>query len=270
MKKKIVIVSVILALISTGIVLCLKEDEGKERLLGEYENILSYIVDGEASSEKPSKDLYIVNKIICDSGSNIIWDNINWEVSFTKLESTDKCKVEFISKDSSSTDGRIVNIGEGKEYVDSYSKTTVDKGTIKFYPKSGYEIKSVSGCSNGKVENGELVVSNVTGNQTCNVVVEKGLGNFAKQILADNPTVSTRDSFTSIFTENTPNTLYKATGEDGETDVYYFAGGETESLKINNWVKFGQDKDGNNLYWRIIRTNADGGCLLYTSDAADD
>ena len=42
------------------------------------------------------------------------------------------------------------------------------------------------------------------------------------QLLEDNPTVSERKDFTSPFTTNTANTLYKA--KEDNTDVYYFAG----------------------------------------------
>ena len=85
------------------------------------------------------------------------------------------------------------------------------------------------------------------------------------KLLEDNPTISERTDFSTAFTTNTANTLYKAT-ENG-TDVYYFAGQDTASTPINNWVKFG------GFYWRIIRTNADGSIrLLYhgTSTAATD
>ena len=86
-----------------------------------------------------------------------------------------------------------------------------------------------------------------------------------EQLFKDNPTISTRTDFSTPFTTNTVNTLYKAT-ENG-TDVYYFAGQDTASTPINNWVKFG------GFYWRIIRTNADGSIrLLYhgTSTTATD
>ena len=61
---------------------------------------------------------------------------------------------------------------------------------------------------------------------------------LANQLLNDNPTIGTRSDFSTPFTTNTANTLYKAT-ENG-TDVYYFAGKDTESTPINNWVKFGK------------------------------
>ena len=82
------------------------------------------------------------------------------------------------------------------------------------------------------------------------------------KLLEDNPTISTRTDFSTPFTTNTANTLYKAT-ENG-TDVYYFAGQDTTSTSINNWIKFGKNSSNQDLYWRIIRTNSDGSIrLLY-------
>ena len=82
-----------------------------------------------------------------------------------------------------------------------------------------------------------------------------------EQILADNPTRSTRTTFTA-FTENTTGTLFTATekiGINAEKEVYYYAGNTT-----NNWVKFA------NSYWRIIRTNHDGSIkLLYAGTSPD-
>ena len=63
-------------------------------------------------------------------------------------------------------------------------------------------------------------------------------GTLSEAIMYYNPTISTRTDFSTPFTTNTANTLYKAT-ENG-TDVYYFAGQDTESTPINNWVKFGK------------------------------
>ena len=50
--------------------------------------------------------------------------------------------------------------------------------------------------------------------------------------------------------------------------MYYFAGNATD-----NWVKFGKNSSGADLFWKIISTNADGGIrLLYhsTSPTAQD
>ncbi len=86
------------------------------------------------------------------------------------------------------------------------------------------------------------------------------------QLLADKSTVLTRTDFSTAFTTTNTKTLYTAR-EDGTT-VYYFAGNATD-----NWVKFGKNASNQDLYWRIIRTNSDGGVrLLYhgTSTTATD
>ena len=111
----------------------------------------------------------------------------------------------------------------------------------------------------GKILSGQIIIDEYT------------IPTLANQLLADNPTISTRTDFSTPFTTNTANILYKAT-ENG-TDVYYFAGQDTESTPINNWVKFGKNSSNQDLYWRIIRTNSDGSIrLLYhgTSTTATD
>ena len=54
------------------------------------------------------------------------------------------------------------------------------------------------------------------------IFIEKSIPTLASKLLEDNPTISTRTDFGTVFTTNTANTLYKAT-ENG-TEVYYFAG----------------------------------------------
>ena len=86
------------------------------------------------------------------------------------------------------------------------------------------------------------------------------------QLLSDKSTVLTRTDFSTALTTNNTKTLYTST-EDSKT-VYYFARNATD-----NWVKFGKNASNQDLYWRIIRTNSDGGVrLLYhgTSTTATD
>ena len=84
------------------------------------------------------------------------------------------------------------------------------------------------------------------------------------QILKDNPTISERKDFATLFTETTTGTLFTSTESitgitDSPKEVYYYAGNTT-----NNWVKFAS------LYWRIIRTNHDGSIrLLYVGTSHD-
>ena len=91
------------------------------------------------------------------------------------------------------------------------------------------------------------------------------------QILADNPTRSTRSNnnngtndFATPLTATTTGTLFTSTESitgitDTPKEVYYYAGNTT-----NNWVKFA------NIYWRIIRTNHDSSIrLLYVGTSHD-
>ena len=83
------------------------------------------------------------------------------------------------------------------------------------------------------------------------------------QILKDNPTRGTRDTYDSVFTSDTTGTLFTATEKNvhntTDTTVYYYAGNTTK-----NWVKFA------GYYWRIIRTNADGSIrMLYSGTSHD-
>ena len=67
------------------------------------------------------------------------------------------------------------------------------------------------------------------------------------KLMADNPTIGTRTTFTA-FTETNKGTLYKATEQIGTNpvkDVYYFAGDAK-----NNWVKFGKTTESSCTYKR--------------------
>ena len=88
-------------------------------------------------------------------------------------------------------------------------------------------------------------------------------GTLGYQIMGDNPTRNTRDTYDSVFTNNTKGTLFTATEKNvhntTDTTVYYYAGNTTK-----NWVKFAD------YYWRIIRTNADGSIrMLYSGTSHD-
>ena len=110
------------------------------------------------------------------------------------------------------------------------------------------------------VSGSTLKFSNVQKGTICSVYdASKGesLATLYDKLLADKTTRPDRGSFSSVLTTDNTNTLYTST-EDSKT-VYYFAGNATD-----NWVKFGKNESNQDLYWRIIRTNSDGGVrLLY-------
>ena len=104
-----------------------------------------------------------------------------------------------------------------------------------------------------------MTISNITADKSCKVTFVVYVPTLKDKLLADNPTILTRADFSQVFINKNTRTLYKANGNltEGGKDVYYFAGNAQ-----NNWIKFGKDQDGADLYWRIIRTNEDGGVRL--------
>ena len=131
---------------------------------------------------------------------------------------------------------------------------------------------------------------------------------LAEKLIKQNPTISARTDFSTTYTETNTGTLFKSTESiagSAAKDVYYFAGDAK-----NNWVKFGTYKingpirgyssststsyreyvsmeectsassynyncsyawsPGDDIYWRIIRTNADGSVrILYSGTSPD-
>ena len=148
--------------------------------------------------------------------------------------------------------------------VNAPSSVIINSGssyTFTLTVGDGYEYESVTGC-NGTYDTStnKLTVSNVTSSTTCQVNFKEHVPYLYSTILEDNPNVSTRSSFSSIFTtSNNGSTIYRATGQDNKT-TYYFAGQVT-----NNYVKFA------NKYWRIVRINEDNSVrLIYAGTSASD
>ena len=148
--------------------------------------------------------------------------------------------------------------------VNAPSSVIINSGgsyTFTLTVGDGYEYESVTGC-NGTYDTGtnKLTVSNVTTSTTCQVNFKEHVPYLYSTILEDNPNVSTRSSFSAIFTtSNNGNTIYKASGQGGK-DTYYFAGQVT-----NNYVYFA------NKYWRIVRINEDNSVrLIYAGTSASD
>ena len=225
----------------------------------QMKEMLSYTIDGNSTSSMPTKGSgYKVKSITCKNGSILSWDNDNWLLEVEKLESEDLCNIDFTTGTGSYTVTAVPSIAGS---LDSTSKTTTDNGQVTFY--TDLAIDSVSGCTN-EISDGKVIVKNVTSNTTCNINVSY-MKLYAK-LLSDKSTVLTRTDFNKVLTNDNTNTLYTST-EESKT-VYYFAGNATD-----NWVKFGKNASNQDLYWRIIRTNSDGGVrLLYhgTSTTATD
>ena len=126
-----------------------------------------------------------------------------------------------------------VQKGNSVEFTLTPSDTSVTLDKLNITCLSG-TVPTVSGNT--------LTISNVQKNEFCQVYSTPTL---LSQILKDNPSRRTRDTFTA-FTENTTGTLFTATekiGTNAVKDVYYYAGNTT-----NNWVKFGKTTESSCTY----------------------
>ena len=101
----------------------------------------------------------------------------------------------------------------------------------------------------------------LTGDGTWNNVFEVEKKGY-EIILANNTVNETTPDFSKVTTASEKG-LYKADDDYTATTgmkSYYFRGAVD-----NNWVKFGKDSTGKDIYWRIIRINGDGSIrMIYT------
>ena len=158
-------------------------------------------------------------------------------------------------------DGKAIILLAQNKYL-SKTNTTGDAYTLKIWLSYDGSVDQTSLL--GGNFSAHIYAQGNSGN-TCPGSIETKYTLYAK-LLADKTTRPDRSSFSSVLTKDNTKTLYTST-ENGTT-VYYFAGNATD-----NWVKFGKNASNKDLYWRIIRTNSDGGVkLLYhgTSTTATD
>ena len=208
-----------------------------------------------------SADLKIV---FTDTDGNIEESNITpgWSNSKTftvKNESNGTYKYDIIIKD-------LINTFKTYKYL-MYKITSTDGGYnmtgYSYLPKANtkedvalaYEISIDKGKTHTytveiKYVNDEAVDQSIDMGQSLSGTIyirefTKPTMKLTDKLMADNPTIGTRTTFTA-FTETNTGTLYKATEQIGTNpvkDVYYFAGDAK-----NNWVKFGKTKESSCTY----------------------
>ena len=208
-----------------------------------------------------SADLKIV---FTDTDGNIEGNNITpgWSNSKTftvKNESNGTYKYDIIIKD-------LVNTFKTYKYL-QYKITSTDGGynmtDYSYLPKSStkedvalaYEVSIDKGKTHTytieiKYVNDEYVDQSIDMNKNLSGTIyirefTKPIMKLTDKLMADNPTIGTRTTFTA-FTETNTKRLYKATeqiGTNESKDVYYFAGDAK-----NNWVKFGKTTESSCTY----------------------
>ena len=208
-----------------------------------------------------SADLKI---IFTDTDGNIEGNNITpgWSSSKTftvKNESKGTYKYDIIIKD-------LINTFKTYKYL-QYKITSTDGGynmtDYSYLPKAStkedvalaYEVSIDKGKTHTytieiRYVNDEVVDQSIDMGQSLSGTIyirefTKPTMKLTDKLMADNPTIGTRTTFTAL-TETNTGTLYKATEQIGTNpvkDVYYFAGDAK-----NNWVKFGKTKEGSCTY----------------------
>ena len=208
-----------------------------------------------------SADLKIV---FTDTDGNIEGNDITpgWSNSKTftvKNESNGTYKYDIIIKD-------LVNTFKTYKYL-QYKITSTDGGynmtDYSYLPKSStkedvalaYEVSIDKGKTHTytieiKYANDESVDQSIDMGKSLSGTIyirefTKPTMKLTDKLMADNPTIGTRTTFTA-FTETNTGTLYKATeqiGTNESKDVYYFAGDAK-----NNWVKFGKTTESSCTY----------------------
>ena len=173
-----------------------------------------------------------------------------------------------LTRESFSCIGYSVSLTATNGTVSPSNITVGYNGTATFTvtPNSGYKLELETNTCGGTLSGNTYTISNITSNKTCSITFKSSTPTLYAKLLADKTTRPDRGRFSSVLTTDNTKTLY--TGTENGTTVYYFAGNATD-----NWVKFGKNASNKDLYWRIIRTNADGGVrLLYhgTSTTATD
>ena len=211
---------------------------------------------------------YLVNSVTCSNGTTGTWDNKKNKIVLDNINLPTVCNVDF-------KDGYTVNLtSTGGSIPSSVQVGRNGIATITLKPNDGYTSDgATTDCPNATINGNVLTIKNIKSNISCNVDFVKLT--LTRAILRDNQTISERTDFSDYFTQNTSGTIYKTNKTEDGSDVYYYSGNTT-----NNWVKFGKYitsdttnslwNSGDDMYWRIIRTNEDGSVrILYSGTSPD-
>ena len=226
-------------------------------------NLVAYTLNGQVT-DKTYADLLktnVVKNVTCKNGTIATWDNTDFSIKLKNIHTPDYCTIDF-------GDGYTVTLTATNGTVSPSSQVTGYNGSVSFTvsPNSGFKAELETNTCGGTLSGNTYTVNNITSGKTCSITFKSSTPTLYAKLLADKTMRPNRGSFSSVLTSNNTKTLYTST-ENGTT-VYYFAGNATD-----NWVKFGKNESNQDLYWRIIRTNSDGGVrLLYhgTSTTATD
>ena len=219
-------------------------------------NLVAYTLNGQATDKTYAEllETHAVSSVTCKNGTVARWDNATSSINLSSIKTPDYCTIDF-------GDGYSVSLTATNGTVSPSNITVGYGGSASFTvtPNSGYILEIDSHTCGGTLSGNTYTISNVTSAKSCSITFKSSTPTLYAQLLKDKVVRTGRLDYDTVFTIENTKTLHS--GTENSTDVYYFAGNATD-----NWVKFG------GYYWRIIRTNSDGGIrLLYhgTSTTAE-
>ena len=237
------------------------------------QNNLAIMIKGDSgeyvSSNEIPKGNYVLNeeKTICENGGKVVsYNNSTGQIGFSFLGS-DRCSLYF----DKIIDTQKPVISNLKINGKTITATLTDNQSLLAYgfstsntlePTSWTTISGTSYNLSTTITTAGtyyLWVKDAAGNKTISDVVNIEIYGW-NTILINNIVNETIPDFSKTATTNEG--LFKAQDDLGTS--YYFRGAVN-----NNWVKFGKDSTGKDIYWRIIRINGDGSIrMIYTGTTA--
>ncbi len=198
-------------------------------------------------------------------GANKVYKSVINVSADTRVTGDQVSEVKTIKK-GNKVEGQITGDSSDITYCTSTSKVCDPNKTIeaienKITPELEETEDNQIVCT--KIDDKKVVCSDPVNSNYC----PKG-ATSCKSILAGRNVEEGQADFNQVDTNEHKNdqgktNLYSA--EDDFGDSYYFRG------KVDdNWLKYGTDKNGNDIWWRIIRINGDGTIrLIYTGTSSD-
>ena len=242
------------------------------------QNNLAIMIKGDSgeyvSSNEIPKGNYVLNeeKTICENGGKVVsYNNLTGQIGFSFLGS-DRCSLYF-DKIIDTQKPIISNLNVNGKTI---TATLTDNQSLLAY---GFSTSNTLEPTSWTTISGKTYNLSTTINTEgiYYLWVKDNVGNKAvsskidlekkgwQTILANNTVNETTPDFSKVATTNEG--LFKADDDYTATTgmkSYYFRGAVD-----NNWVKFGKDSTGKDIYWRIIRINGDGSIrMIYTGTTA--
>ena len=204
-------------------------------VIGDYDNTLGKI----SFSFIGTDSCYLYFDVITDIEKPVISNLVVNDTTITATLTDNESLSGYGISTSNSTEPTSWTTISGTTY--NLSTTITTEGTYYLWVKDSAENKAVSDVIDLEKKGWQTILANNTVNET--------VPDFSKATIASEKG------------------LYKADDDYTATTgmkSYYFRGAVD-----NNWVKFGKDSTGKDIYWRIIRINGDGSIrMIYTGTTA--